>query len=160
MMTGHSLSNEDQIERVRRICTSLPETTEKLSHGEPTWFVRKKVFAMFSNNHHNDGHVAVTIPAAIGIQAALIAASPEKFYKPPYVGVRGWVGIELSRVSDDELSLHLKEAWGLIAPAKLKSQTTAASDGAKPSPTSKKEYVITSVGEGKKRGPKPRKAQS
>jgi hypothetical protein len=152
-MTGQSLANEDQIERVRRICTSLPETTEKLSHGEPTWFVRKKVFAMFSNNHHNDGHVAVTIPAAIGIQEALIKASPEKFYKPPYVGVRGWVGIELSRVSDDELSLHLKEAWGLIAPAKLQAQTTISK--IKDSSTSQKEFVISPVGESKKRKPRP-----
>ena len=120
-------SGEKQIERVRKICSALPETTEKISHGEPTWFVRKKVFAMFSNNHHNDGHVAVTIPAAIGIQAALIKASPEKFYKPPYVGVRGWIGIELDRVSDEELAMHIKEAWKLIAPPKLQAGTAAES---------------------------------
>ena len=112
---------EKHLLRVRRICTALPETTEKLSHGEPTFFVRKKVFAMFSNNHHNDGHIAVVIPAAIGIQAALIEASPEKFYRPPYVGVRGWVGIELDRVNDEELALHLREAWHLIAPEKLQA---------------------------------------
>ena len=112
--------NEKQIERVRRVCISLPETTEKLSHGEPTFFVRKKVYAMLSNNHHNDGHVAVTIPVAIGIQEALIAANPAKFYRPPYVGVRGWVGIELKQVSDEELTLHLREAWRLIAPEKLR----------------------------------------
>jgi len=76
---------------------------------------------MFSNNHHNDGHVAVVIPAAIGIQAALIEASPEKFYKPPYVGVRGWIGIELDRVNDEELAVHLREAWRLIAPEKLQA---------------------------------------
>ena len=112
-------AGEKQIERVRRVCMALPETTEKLSHGEPTWFVKKKVFAMFSNNHHNDGHVAVTIPAAIGIQEMLIEQDPEKFYRPPYVGVRGWVGIELARVSDEELALHINEAWRLIAPKKL-----------------------------------------
>ena len=112
---------EKHLLRVRRICIALPETTEKLSHGEPTFFVRKKVFAMFSNNHHNDGHIAVVIPAAIGIQAALIEASPEKFYRPPYVGVRGWVGIELDRVNDEELALHLREAWRLIAPEKLQA---------------------------------------
>jgi hypothetical protein len=110
---------ESQLERVRRICLSLPETWEKISHGEPTFFVRKKVFAMCSNNHHNDGHIAVTIPAAIGIQAMLIERSPKKFYRPPYVGVRGWVGIELDQVSDKELALHLQEAWRLIAPEKL-----------------------------------------
>jgi hypothetical protein len=112
---------EKQLERVRRICLSLPETWEKISHGEPTFFVRKKVFAMCSNNHHNDGHIAVTIPAAIGIQAMLIERSPEKFYRPPYVGVRGWVGIELDSVGDEELALHISEAWRLIAPEKLQA---------------------------------------
>ena len=112
---------EKQIERVRRICLALPDTWEKISHGEPTWFVAKKVFAMFSNNHHNDGHIAVTVPAAIGIQEMLIAKSTKKFYRPPYVGVRGWVGIEVDQVSNKELALHIKEAWRLIAPKKLQN---------------------------------------
>src|SRR6266699_4549844 len=110
---------QKQTERVRRICLGLPETWEKISHGEPTWFVGKKVFAMFSNNHHNDGHVAVTVPAAIGIQEMLIKKAPKKFYRPPYVGGRGWVGIEVDQVSDKELAVHLREAWLLIAPKKL-----------------------------------------
>jgi hypothetical protein len=117
--------NEELIERVRRICMALPETTEKLSHGEPTWFVKKKVFAMFSNNHHNDGHVAVTAPAPLGVQAALIEKSPRKFYKPPYVGGRGWIGIEVARVTDKELTFHLREAWLLIAPPKLRAEFEA-----------------------------------
>lgn len=115
-------SGEEQIERVRRICLSLPGTSEKISHGEPTWFVGKKVFAMFSNNHHGDGHIAVTVPAAIGVQEMLIKKSPKKFYRPPYVGVRGWVGIEVDRVTDKELESHIREAWRLIAPAKLRDQ--------------------------------------
>jgi len=121
-------TSEEHIERVRRICCSFPETTEKISHGEPTWFVRKKVFAMFSNNHHNDGHIAITVPAAIGVQAALIQASTEKFYRPPYVGVRGWIGIELARVSDKELALHIKEAWSLIAPATLQAKSISGAN--------------------------------
>ncbi len=112
-------SGEKHVERVRKACLALPETWEKLSHSEPTFFVRKRVFAMCSINHHNDGHVAVVIPAAIGVQAALIEASPKKFYRPPYVGGAGWVGIELPRVSDKELAAHLREAWKLIAPEKL-----------------------------------------
>ena len=124
-----SLSGEEQIERVRRICSALPETSEKVSHGEPTWFVSKKVFAMFSNHHHHDGHVAVIVPAAIGIQEALIKAAPETFYKPPYLGVRGWVGIEMNRVSDEELTLHIKEAWKLIASPKLQAQFPPTSRG-------------------------------
>ncbi|HKZ01568.1 MAG TPA: MmcQ/YjbR family DNA-binding protein [Pyrinomonadaceae bacterium] len=114
-----SSKGEKHLLRVRRICSALPETMEKLSHGEPTFFARKKVFAMFSNNHHNDGHIAVMIPAAIGIQAMLIESSPDKFYRPPYVGVRGWVGIELERVNDEELAFHIHEAWRLIAPKSL-----------------------------------------
>ena len=140
-MSKQKPNGDEQIQRVRRICNALPETTEKISHGEPTWFVRKKVYAMFSNNHHNDGHVAVTVPAAIGIQAALIKASPEKFYKPPYVGVRGWIGIELERVSDEELAMHIKEAWKMIAPPKLVSQTSAVANQAVAAATS--EYVIS-----------------
>jgi hypothetical protein len=112
---------EKHIERVRRICLALPGATEKLSHGEPTFFV-KKVFAMCSNNHHNDGHVAVVIPAAIGIQEMLIKTSPKKFYRPPYVGSSGWVGIELARVTDQELAFHIQEAWRLIAPKKLQDE--------------------------------------
>ena len=112
---------QKQIERVRSICLAMPGTWEKISHGEPTWFVGKKVFAMFSNNHHNDGYIAVTVPAAIGIQEMLIKKSPKKFYRPPYVGVAGWVGIELDRVSDKELTLHIQQAWRLIAPAKLQA---------------------------------------
>jgi hypothetical protein len=56
-----------QLERVRRICAALPETTEKLSHGEPTFFVGKKVYVMFANNHHDDGRIAIWIPVAAGL---------------------------------------------------------------------------------------------
>ena len=110
---------EKHVQRVRRICLALPEAWEKLSHGEPTFFVKKKVFAMCSINHHNDGHIAVTVPAAIGVQAALIESDPKKFYRPPYVGPAGWVGIERPRVTDKELTAHIHEAWKLIAPEKL-----------------------------------------
>lgn len=119
---------EQQVARVRRICLALPETWEKISHGEPTWFVGKKVFAMFSNNHHHDGHIAVTLPAAIGIQEMLIKTAPKKFYRPPYVGVRGWIGIEVAKVSDKELTLHIKEAWRLIAPQKLQEKHKASAN--------------------------------
>lgn len=114
------IDGANHVERVRQICAALPETWEKISHGEPTFFVGKKVFAMCSTNHHNDGHYAVVVPAAIGVQAALIEASPKKFYKPPYVGGAGWIGIELPHVKDKELTLHLREAWRLIAPEKLR----------------------------------------
>ena len=116
-----SAVGEEHIRRVRRLCTTLPQTTEKLSHGEPTFFVGKKVFAMMANNHHNDGHVAVWIPVPPGLQATLLKTEPRKFFMPPYVGVRGWVGVELDAVDDEELGFHLSEAWRLIASPKIRS---------------------------------------
>jgi len=118
--------SEKHLKRIRRICAALPEMTERLSHGEPTFFVRKKVFAMCSFNHHNDGHVALLTPAPPGVQAMLIEASPEKYYKPPYVGGAGWIGIELARVSDEELSFHVREAWRLVAPKRLQALIEAS----------------------------------
>jgi hypothetical protein len=116
-----SATTEDHLRRVRRLCAALPGTTEKLSHGEPTFFVTKKVYAMFANNHHDDGRVAIWIPAPPSLQATLIKTHPKKFFRPPYVGVRGWVGIELEEISDEELGFHLCEAWRLIAPKKLQT---------------------------------------
>jgi hypothetical protein len=114
-------SSEEQVRRVRRICAAMPGTTERLSHGEPTFFVHKKVFAMFANNHHNDGHIAVWIPLAPGLQPVLIGSAPEKFYRPPYVGVRGWVGVELEQVGDEELAYLVRQAWQMTAPKNLRS---------------------------------------
>lgn len=108
------MANEDHIGRVRRLCLAMPETSEKVSHGEPTFFAKKRVFAMCSNNHHNDGHVAVWIPAEPGLQGELIRENPACYYKPPYVGPSGWVGIELAQISDDQLAAHVTEAWKLI----------------------------------------------
>jgi hypothetical protein len=124
--------SKKQLERVRRICFTLPETTERLSHGEPTFFVRNKVFVMFADNHHNDGHIAVWLPVPSGFQTALIENEPETFFKPPYVGVRGWVGIELDRISDKDLTFHIQVAWELVAPKRLVSQIKSGADITKP----------------------------
>ena len=105
---------EKHLKRVRKICMALPDVTEKLSHGEPTFFVRNRVFTMFANNHHNDGHIAVWIPAPAGLQEALIQEAPSTYFRPPYVGSSGWVGIELSQVNDEVLAAHIREACELI----------------------------------------------
>ena len=119
--------SKDHLERVRRICSALPETTEKLSHGEPTFFVKNKVFVMFADNHHNDGHIAVWLPVPVGFQSTLIENAPETFFKPPYVGVRGWVGIELNRITDQDLTYHIEVGWELIAPKRLLARIEAKS---------------------------------
>jgi hypothetical protein len=111
-------NSEEHLERVRRICATLSESAEKPSHGAPAFFVRKKCYAMFANNHHNDGHIAVWLAAPPGHQEMLVHTSPEKYFRPPYVGVRGWIGVELPQVSDEELASHLVEAWQMIAKPK------------------------------------------
>lgn len=123
-------TTEKQLQRVRSICMALPGVTEKLSHGEPTFFVQKKVFAMFANNHHDDGHVAVWLPVAVGVQELLVEGSPNTFFRPPYVGARGWIGIELSRISDAELTSYLQEAWTMLAPKRLREQVEASKTAA------------------------------
>lgn len=111
--------SQSHLERIRRFCLQLPETSERLSHGEPTFFVRQKVFVMFANNHHNDGRIAVWLPVPPGAQVGLITAEPQIFFTPPYVGGRGWVGIELDHIQDEELNFHIQMAWELIAPPRL-----------------------------------------
>jgi hypothetical protein len=110
----------DQLERVRQICMALPETTERISHGEPTFFVRKKVYVMFANNHHGDGRIAAWLPVPSDFQAGLIESSANIYFKPPYVGVRGWVGIILEHIADEDLQYHIRTAWELIAPKSLR----------------------------------------
>lgn len=107
--------------RLRRICLALPETSERLSHGEPTFFVRgKRAFVMLANNHHGDGRFAIWCAAGPGMQAVLVDADPERFFVPPYVGHRGWLGFRLDRELDwDELADIVEDAYAEVAPAKL-----------------------------------------
>ena len=105
---------EKQLARVRRICASIPGTIEKLSRGEPTFFTPKRVFVMFANNHHGDGQIAVWLPVAPGVQTDLIEESPETYFRPPYVGASGWVGVELSKVDDQQLSALIREAFRFV----------------------------------------------
>lgn len=115
-------AGDEHLARVRRMCLAMAETSEKLSHGAPTFFAKKRTFAMFVNNHHNDGHIAVWTAAATGEQGALIAASPKTYFRPPYVGVKGWIGIELPEIDDEDLATHLTDAWRLVMAAQRKSK--------------------------------------
>jgi len=119
---GRKKGRESQLERVRRICATMPSVSEKVSHGAPTFFVEKDkgVFTMFADNHHQDGHLAVWLPAPPGLQSALIEDAPETYFKPPYVGTSGWIGIELGQISDEALEIHVRKAWELAAPKKKK----------------------------------------
>jgi hypothetical protein len=127
--------SKNHLERVRKFCLALPGAYEKLSHGEPTFFVRKTVFVMYANNHHNDGHVAVWVPVLLGVQESLIERDPKTFFRPPYMGVYGWVGIELSRIKDKDLSFYIQVAWEMKAPKRL---LASVSDEAKPAKAARK----------------------
>jgi hypothetical protein len=106
------------IDRLRRICLALPDATEKIAWGEPTWRAGK-IFAQMDTHHHGADHVAVWLPAAFGAQEALVAAHPEVFFVPPYVGVKGWIGVRIDRSPDWKVIAGLVEdAYRLVASAK------------------------------------------
>jgi hypothetical protein len=106
---------------VRAICLGLPETSERLSHGAPTFFIReKRSFATLWDNHHDDGRFGLICAAPAGMQAELVEADPERFYVPPYVGHRGWIGVRLDRGFDrDEIAGIIEDAFAEVAPARL-----------------------------------------
>lgn len=109
------------LERLRRLCLALPETTERRSHGEPTWFVRdKKVFVTYADHHHDD-RLAFWCAAPPGAQEALVTADPERFFRPPYVGHRGWLGVvlDVSYVDWDEIAELVADAYRVVAPKRL-----------------------------------------
>src|SRR5256712_14079859 len=93
-------SSESPIERVRRLCLALPEVTERLSHGEPTWFVQGKKTFVTTSDHHHDDRVAMWCAAPPGAQEVLVGADPKRFFRPKYVGHRGWLGIYLDIPQD------------------------------------------------------------
>lgn len=116
-MTRRPMASNQRLRRVRRICSELPATTERASHGEPTFFVHGKVF----------------------VQAGLIKTSPGTFFKPPYGGGRGWVGIGLTQIKDDDLQFHIRMAWELVAPKRPPPERAIAARSSRPSSKRRRE---------------------
>ncbi len=112
--------DKNPLERLRALCLALPEATERLSHGEPTWFVQgKKTFVMYANQHHDDV-LAFWCAAPDGAQEVLVANDPDRFFRPPYVGHRGWLGVRLDVPVDwDEIADLVTASYRLVAPKKL-----------------------------------------
>jgi hypothetical protein len=115
---------DDALDRMRALCLALPETNERPSHGAPTFFIRdKKTFVMFLDDHHGDGRLAIWCAAPPGLQATLVDEEPDRFFVPPYVGHRGWVGVRLDIDPDwVELAGIVEDAYRVVAPKKLIAQ--------------------------------------
>jgi hypothetical protein len=120
LVRERSASSRRIIERLRKICLALPEATEKEAWSEPTWRVKGKMFAQMDDYHHGSPHCAVWLPSTIEAQEALIAADPKRFFRPAYVGHKGWVGVVLDTGPDWAVVAELvRDAYRRIAPAKL-----------------------------------------
>jgi hypothetical protein len=119
VQTGEA--SDDDLRRIRGICLALPGATERLSHGSPTFFVRnKKTFVMYLDDHHGDGRLRPVVRRPRRSQAELIAADPDRFFRPPYVSHRGWLGVRLDRSPDwTEIAEIIQDAYRQVAPKSL-----------------------------------------
>ena len=108
-------------DRLREVCAQLPEVTERVSHGAVTFFVRgKRVVAYLTDDHHGDGRLAVVCPAPPGVQEEVLRLDPERFFRPAYVGHRGWIGLRVDLDPDwDEVAAVVVEAYRCVAPETL-----------------------------------------
>jgi hypothetical protein len=114
------MSTVDVVQQVRAICLGFPEATEKPSHGAPAFFVGKQFAMVWPHGHHDNDFPHLWCAAPPGAQEALIGSAPERFFRPPYVGHRGWVGVRLDgTVAWDELAELLDEAYRSVAPERL-----------------------------------------
>ncbi len=116
---------DSPLSRLRAVCLALPEAHEVEAWGEPTFRVKNKIFAMYAapSNHHGAGRHAVWLPCAAENQRALIAAEPERYFSPPYVGPRGWVGVWLDkRPRWKEVEALVHDGYRRVAPKRLAAQ--------------------------------------
>jgi hypothetical protein len=125
------------VQRLRSICLALPEAREKTSHGEPTWFAGPgKVFAMVDEHHHHAPHLSAWLPLPFGAQETLMTGDPARFFRPPYVGGRGWVGLVLDTRPDwDQVARLVREAYLHVATKKLAARLVGPATRPKGSPS-------------------------
>jgi hypothetical protein len=109
---------ERALARVRKACLALPDVEERPSHGAPTFFYKgKKSFVMFHDDHHRDGRLALWSHAPTGVQDLVVREEPHRFFVPPYVGHRGWIGVRLDVDVDwDEIAGVVRDAYCMVAP--------------------------------------------
>lgn len=118
----------DLVVNVRRICMAFPDVTERLSHGAPTWFVRKTFVTLWDHGHHGDEFPHLWCAAPDGAQQELVDTEPDRYFRPPYVGGRGWVGMRLDvALNWDEVAGVCEEAYRTVAPRSLVARLDAPS---------------------------------
>jgi hypothetical protein len=130
MLRAMVSDRDDLLARLREICLALPEVTERPSHGAPTWYVRgKSTFAtLWEHGHHQHDFPHLWCAAPPGVQAELVESEPERFFRPPYVGGRGWIALRLDGPNDwDEIGRICEEAYRAVAPPKLVAELDARS---------------------------------
>jgi hypothetical protein len=112
---------EDAVDRLRRICLALPGSSERTSHGEPAFFVAdKKLFLSIDDHHHGADRLAFWCAAPPGRAQECLDRDPDRFFRPPYVGSRGWLGVRIDREPDwDEIAEIVRDAWRSVAPKRL-----------------------------------------
>jgi hypothetical protein len=117
----HHQDMGEALDRIRALCLALPETSERASHGSPTFFIAgKHSFVTFQDDHHGDGRLAIWAAAPPEMQRVLVDGAPEHYFVPPYVGHRGWIGVRLDRGLDwDEIAGVVEDAWLTRAPKRL-----------------------------------------
>jgi hypothetical protein len=117
------MPSDDPLPRLRAICLALPEAVEQETWGDPTFRVREKIFAMVKAG---DGRISLWCKAPPGAQAVLVGAAPARFFVPPYVGHRGWIGVRLDRDGDpdwDEIADLVADSYRMTAPKRLLAST-------------------------------------
>jgi hypothetical protein len=114
---------------VREICLALPEASERLSHGEPTWFVRGKVFGSWEDHHHGGPIVGLWVKGADGLQEFLVGAEAHRYYRPKYVGHKGWIGINMEADVDwGQVADLIRDSYRMTAPKRVLAQLDLAAD--------------------------------
>ena len=116
------MTSEELLARVSDLCLALPETSTKLSHGQPSFMVAGKMFAYFSDDHHGDGRTAVLLKTSgLEEQEMLLESDPVLYYRPPYIGPSGWIGLRLDQGEPDweHVGDRIAQSWELAAPRRL-----------------------------------------
>lgn len=112
-----SITNAEQVQRLRELCLALPGVSERLSHGEPSWFVKKQFLTLA--DHHHDDRFGFWAAAPDGAQEQWLSTDPGRFFRPPYVGGRGWIGVYLDVEQDwEDIAEIVEAAHGVVAPVR------------------------------------------